>query len=106
MNAMTSLLAAPAMQPPACVTEYRQVTNRVRRHSARIKATQRHRYQSWLLRNEKPPPAAIGTRRQKESDTLERNEDPNGTASEAMLRRRQEALRTRRGRRPGRSCRP
>src|SRR5882757_1197482 len=38
------------VQPQACVAEKWSLTNRIRSHSARIKAAKHHRYQLWLLR--------------------------------------------------------
>jgi hypothetical protein len=41
------------VQPQACVAEKWSLTNRIRSHSARIKAAEQHRYQLWLAHD--PP---------------------------------------------------
>src|ERR1700681_22948 len=50
MDAITFVPVALIAQPQACVTHKRPLTNRIRRHFARIKATGLDCGRSWLLR--------------------------------------------------------
>src|SRR5882672_37152 len=104
---------ALVVQPRAYGPHKSTLTNRIRRYFARIKAAGTHRYQLWLLRE-----TAHGRRLK----TFRRRQKAAQGASKTMLRRRprgrsghiegdvqetsKRTLRKRRGRRPGRSCRP
>src|SRR6266700_8420806 len=50
MDAITLVPVALVVQPRACVTHKRPLTNRIRRHFARIKAVGLDCGRSWLLR--------------------------------------------------------
>ena len=50
MDAITFVPVALVVQPQACVTHKRPLTNRIRRHFARIKAVGLDCGRSWLLR--------------------------------------------------------
>src|SRR6266852_7812044 len=50
MDAITFVPVALIVQPQACVTQKRPLTNRIRRHFARIKAAGLDCGRSWLLR--------------------------------------------------------
>src|SRR5882672_1132576 len=50
MDAITFAPVALIVQPQACVTHKRPLTNRIRRHFARIKAAGLDCGRSWLLR--------------------------------------------------------
>src|SRR6266852_4082783 len=50
MDAITFVPVALIVQPQACVTHKRPLTNRIRRHFARIKAVGLDCGPSWLLR--------------------------------------------------------
>jgi hypothetical protein len=51
MDALIAMPLAPAMQPRACLTEKNPLTNRVRRHFARIKAVRCDGSQHGYCRN-------------------------------------------------------
>src|SRR6266700_1020279 len=92
MDAIFLVPVALVVQPRAYVPHKSPLTNRIRRHFARIKAAAMHRYQLWLLRKWKLEDV--------ERRTVDVQEDARDI-SEVSL-----GIRKRRDRRPGRSCRP
>jgi hypothetical protein len=50
IDAMLAVPVAPAMPPKAYLPEKQLLTNRIGRHSARIKAAPKGSLSSWLLR--------------------------------------------------------
>ena len=97
MDAMIPVPVALVVQPRAYVPEKCPLTNRIRRHFARIKAAGMHRDQLWLLREMEP-----ARRPKRLKSTFKRR--PRGCSRhfEGQFR----GIRKRRDRRPGRSCRP
>lgn len=113
MDAITLVPVALVVQPQAYVTHKRPLTNRIRRHFARIKAVGLDCGRSWLLRQKE----ACETSERRSGDvkqTLGRRQ----TTLRTRQRRRprisqmkvqdisQTKVRKRRARRPGRSYRP
>jgi hypothetical protein len=117
MNAMISCSWRHAMQPRACVAEKRPLTNRIRRHFARIKAAGSDcgpcGYRPFRRSTEdmsRRPPGDIN----RHKDDAQKISTEGGVGGDvydaqdtsATLRRTSATPRRRRGRKPGRSCRP
>ena len=112
MDAITLVPVALVVQPQAYVTHKRPLTNRIRRHFARIKAAGLDCGRSWLLRQKeawersKDAPEtskALRRRRRRRSGHFA---DESQDISQTKVRTFADEVRRRRARRPGRSYRP
>ena len=105
MDAITFAPVALIVQPQACVTQKRPLTNRIRRHFARIKAVGLDCGRSWLLRQKeawktsKDAPETLKTLRRRRRQRPGHSADESSEDSQTKVRKR-------RARRPGRPCRP
>src|SRR5258708_18413356 len=100
MDAMIAEPVAPCHATGACVAEKGPLTNRIRRHFARIKAVRTDCGRTWLPRQRKGPKGA-GTAQKGIQDTSRGRsghfEGESQDTSQATVRTRQGTVRTRRG---------
>jgi hypothetical protein len=128
MGAITLVPVALVVQPQACVTHKRPLTNRIRRHFARIKAVGLDCGRSWLPRQKEA--CETSNRRsgdvkqtlgRRQTDARETSNRRSGDVKQTLGTRRRQCpvhsqmkvqdisqtkVRKRRARRPGRSYRP
>ena len=126
MDAITLMPVALVVQPRAYVTHKRPLTNRIRRHFARIKAVGLDCGRSWLLRQKEACETSqtLGRRHRRSGNVTDARETSNRRSGDFKRRSghveggvrcisqmkvqdtSQTKVRKRRARRPGRSYRP